>query len=439
MSANGYYGQQSSDIRATVAISQNEASYGTTRTLNLPDGRMVPVTIPPGTYAGQEIRIEGYGQPVINGGSLGALLITISIPAAESFGSQPYPLTSGTNTPTAFIAPPPPPPGQSSYSGVNQGVNFTNYPVQGQTPPSLPYGAQQASAHQFTPSYIPNAPYYGTQGQPPIVPPRSSRRPLLVTLAITALALLVIVGSVLYYATVYQPQQQHALATATANAHAKSIITTSTAQTIATNTAQSNATATVVAKPLSDYKTITAKTPDLLNDPLSKPDTNNWDTNANCVFTGGTYHAIETQQGFFYDCAAKATNFTHFLFQTKMTFLRGVYGGILFRSDPANSKYYLLRFNCNTGHYILYLYTDKQAKNAKTLLDGTSVSFKTGLNQANQIAVLARGKTIALYVNATYVGSVDDTTFEVGEIGVFAENNQEAAEISFEQAQVWNA
>lgn len=424
MSANGYYGQQSGDIRATVAISQNEASYGTTRTLNLPDGRMVPVTIPPGTRAGQELRIEGYGQQSSSGGPSGALLLTISIPPAENFGSQPYPLMSGNDSPTAFLAPPPPPPNQPSYSGFAQAGNFTNYPIQGQTPP---------------PPYAPGAPYYAAQGQSPVLPPRPSRRPLIVTLAIVALALLLIVGSVLYYATVYQPQQQHARATATANARTKSILTTSTAQTVATNTSQNNATSTVVSQPLSDYSTITAKTPDLLNDPLSGPDTNNWDTNANCAFTGGTYHAIEIQQGFFYDCAAKATNFTHFLFQIKMTFLRGVYGGILFRSDPANSKYYLLRFNHNTGHYDLYLYVDQQAKDAKTLLDGTSISFKTDLNQANQIAVLARGKTITLYVNGAYVDSVNDSTFAGGEIGVFAEDNQEATEISFAQAQVWNA
>jgi hypothetical protein len=122
-----------------------------------------------------------------------------------------------------------------------------------------------------------------------------------------------------------------------------------------------------------------------------------------------------------------------------MTFLQGVYGGIFFRSDPGNSKYYLLRFNRSTGHYDLYLYTDKQASNAKRLLDGTSTNFNTNLNQANLIAVLARGKTITLYVNSTYVDSVDDSTFAGGQIGVFAEDNQEASEVAFQQAQVWNA
>ena len=437
MSANGYYGQQSGDLRATLAISQNEASYGTTRTLNMPDGHVIPVIIPPGIRSGQEIRLEGQGQQITNGGPLGALILTVSIPPTENFGSQPYPLI-GTDTPTEFIAPPPPPPVQPPYSGGNSGSNFTNYPVQGQTLHPPVYDNSQAAAR---PSLPPYDPYYGIQGQPPVVPlrPPSFRRPLIATLVLVTLALLIIVGSILYYATAYLPQQQRVQATATASAQARSTMTTGTAQAGATITAQALATATIETRPLNDYKNITAKTPDLLNDPLSSPGINNWDTNANCAFTGGTYHATETQSGFFYDCAAKATNFSHFLFQIKMTFLKGIYGGILFRSDPANAKYYLLRFNRSTGHYDLYLYTDKQAKNAKRLLNSTTASFKTDLNQTNQIAVLARGNTITLYVNSTYVDSVDDATYGSGQIGVFAEDNQEPAEISFAQAQVWNA
>ena len=108
MSANGYYSQQGGDLRATLAISQSEAAYGTTRMLNLPDGRVIPVTISPGMRSGQEIRLEGQGQQTTIGGPPGALILTVSIPTTENFGSQPYAL-SGTDTPTEFIAPPPPP------------------------------------------------------------------------------------------------------------------------------------------------------------------------------------------------------------------------------------------------------------------------------------------------------------------------------------------
>jgi len=434
MGANRYYGQQGGDLRATLAVSPNEAAYGTTRMLNLPDGRTIQVTVPPNTHSGQEIHLEGQGQSITSGGPLGALILTIAIAQSENFGSQPYPF-GGTDTPTEFIAPPPPP-AQPSYSGINQANNFTNYPPQGQTPPPPVYPA---------PSYVTqpasqqaNTPYYGVQGQLPVVPPKK-RRPLIVTLAIAVLAVLVIVGSLIYYGAVYQPQQQHTAATATAVAQAKGTSAAGTAQVVATDKTQLNATATAVAQPRIDYANITAKTPDLLNDPLTNPDTYNWDTNANCSFKGGSYHVTAAQNGFFFDCPARNTQFSHFLFQVKMTFLKGDYGGILFRDDAANSKFYLLRIDRATGGYDLYVYTGRQANNAKRLLSSTTSVLNTDLNQTNQIAVLARSQTINLYFNSTYIDSVNDATVGSGDISVFAEDNGNPAEVAFQQAQVWNA
>ena len=56
-----YDAQQSGDIRATLALSQSEASNGTSRILNLPDGRQVVVPVPAGIRDGQEVRLEGQG------------------------------------------------------------------------------------------------------------------------------------------------------------------------------------------------------------------------------------------------------------------------------------------------------------------------------------------------------------------------------------------
>ncbi len=443
MGANGYNGQQSGDLRATLAVSRDEAAYGTTRMLNLPDGRTIQVIVPPNTHTGQEIQLEGLGQSITAGGPLGALILTIAIAQSENFGSQPYPL-GGTDTPTEFIAPPPPPPPppptQASYSGLNQTNNFTNYPPQGQTLPPPVYPGT-LYANQPVPQQA-NTPFHGAQGYPPVAPlqnKRTSRRPLLVTLAIAVLAVLVIVGSLIYYGAVYQPQQQHVVATATAVAQVKGTSAASTAQVAATNTTQLNATATAVAQPRIDYATITAKTPDLLNDPLTNPDTYNWDTNANCSFKGGSYHVTSAQNGFFNDCAARNTAFSHFLFQVKMTFLKGDYGGILFRADLTNSKFYLLRIDRATGGYDLYIYTGNKASDAKRLLSSTTSVLNTDLNQTNQIAVLARGQTLSLYFNSTYIDKVNDATVPSGEISLFAEDNGNPAELSFQQAQVWNA
>ncbi len=90
-----YEGQQSGDIRATLALSREEAMNGTSRTLNLPGGRQIVVPVPAGIRDGQEIRLEGQGQPSMYGGR-GTLILTIALVPAqgqvheENFGRQPY-------------------------------------------------------------------------------------------------------------------------------------------------------------------------------------------------------------------------------------------------------------------------------------------------------------------------------------------------------------
>ncbi len=66
------------DYKATMEISINEAYNGTSRIINV-DGQKLRVTIKPGAYDGQELRIKGKGQVSYNGGSQGDLYIKIKI------------------------------------------------------------------------------------------------------------------------------------------------------------------------------------------------------------------------------------------------------------------------------------------------------------------------------------------------------------------------
>src|SRR5947209_2567867 len=66
------------DIRATVAVSREEAQRGATRTLNLPGGRRITVPIPSGIPDGQVIRLEGQGDTASDG-TTGALVLTIAV------------------------------------------------------------------------------------------------------------------------------------------------------------------------------------------------------------------------------------------------------------------------------------------------------------------------------------------------------------------------
>lgn len=119
-----------------------------------------------------------------------------------------------------------------------------------------------------------------------------------------------------------------------------------------------------------------------------------------------------------------------------MTILSGQLGGIIFRADSANSKFYLLRL-AQDGSYDLYLYVDKTGTTAKKLTFGNATNMHTGLKVENTLAVVAHGSQIDIYINDHYQTSISDTTFQSGQIGVVAENDGSLSEVAYTRAQVW--
>lgn len=67
-----------SDIRATLAISEAEALRGASRTLTLPNGQQIIISIPPGTSNGQVIR-KVLDQPSSSSESVSNLILTIAV------------------------------------------------------------------------------------------------------------------------------------------------------------------------------------------------------------------------------------------------------------------------------------------------------------------------------------------------------------------------
>ncbi|WP_374448031.1 J domain-containing protein, partial [Stella sp.] len=57
-------------IRLTLRVPFLEAARGGKRPLQLPDGRVVNVTIPPGTEDGQQLRLRGQAPPEMGGGDV---------------------------------------------------------------------------------------------------------------------------------------------------------------------------------------------------------------------------------------------------------------------------------------------------------------------------------------------------------------------------------
>ncbi len=180
--------------------------------------------------------------------------------------------------------------------------------------------------------------------------------------------------------------------------------------------------------------------PPTLNDPLSTNDANNWtemtsaDGKFSCAFSGGVYHVSAP----FMPCLAQARNFGDLAYQVQMTIVKGEFGGIVFRVDSSQTKYYTFYID-RYGTYTLKTSVDNTGNRDYVLGTGTSARFRTGLNQANLLTVIARGSNIYLYINQHFITRASDTTYRAGQIGVFGGNSSQApADVVFSHAQVWN-
>ena len=112
------------------------------------------------------------------------------------------------------------------------------------------------------------------------------------------------------------------------------------------------------------------------------------------------------------------------------------FGGIIFRADTTNTKFYLFRVG-QDGSYDLYYYPDKEGAHAKNLASGNSTSILTGANQTNLIAVAANNGAIDLYINKKYLTSVNDSSLSSGKVGVIAQGGASPGDVAYTQAQVW--
>jgi len=321
----------------------------------------------------------------------------------------------------------------------------TAYGSDSYVPPSIPSGQQNPYTpvpdlyspppppppDYFTPQAGSQAPYSpaftpaGQSGQKP-----APRFPPWLTMLLILLAVIVIGGSALiYYAAVYQPNQLHAQATASAVAQLAR-----TAQAVATTQTQIKATATAAAEnPYTHSGTL------VLSDPLSDNSKGyQWSEDPiNCGFTNGSYHVKAPNPNYSDYCLANASYFSDFTFEVQMQIIKGDGGGITFRHSgtaTGNNQYNFTVYQ--DGTYNLWM---QKESNIPTLESGSSAAIKQGLNQSNLLAVIAKGSIIRVYVNHQQIAVVTDSTFSNGQLGFLADpNNSHPTELVFSNAKVWN-
>lgn len=73
------------DVSYTLKVPLVDAAAGTTTSVRMASGKILKVTIPPGTENGQVLRLKGQGMPGIGGGGAGAALVEVLIEQGGAF------------------------------------------------------------------------------------------------------------------------------------------------------------------------------------------------------------------------------------------------------------------------------------------------------------------------------------------------------------------
>jgi hypothetical protein len=406
--------EQGGDLQATLAISKVEAQFGTRRTLTLPGGRQITVSIPAGIQDGHVMRMEGLGNPSHAAGMLGALLLTLSV--QENGGHAPY----------------------EERSMVGLTLPASNPGIHGVVAPVTPV---------------------------PVPPVKKKGISLRITILIGLAVLMIVASTGFFYlrnigstppttannnanaiATTHAQDSTVFAATSTAVAQSQKTVvsggvtaTPGITPTSVTSTPQTNGTtATANGNPYPPYTGTLA-----LNDPLAdNSGGHDWqligDQYGACAFANGAYQINYSHVGFYLFCTGLNTSFSNFAFQVQMTIVQGDTGGVVFRVNDASTTFYYFHIN-RRGAYSLDLYVDNTRKNATTLISGSAPSFSTGLNQPNLIAVVARGNTFDIYVNRVRITSTTDpsNSYSTGQIGFSADALDTPTAILFSNAEVW--
>ena len=120
---------------------------------------------------------------------------------------------------------------------------------------------------------------------------------------------------------------------------------------------------------------------------------------------------------------------SNFAIQVDMTIVHGAGGGLIFRFNGANFTGERLRVSPNGSYDIV--------NETKSLVSGSSLAFKQGQNQINQLTIIVQKHTIYFYSNNQFITQVDDSSFNYGAVGFLALDWGEAADVQFENIKIF--
>jgi serine/threonine protein kinase len=432
------------NIQITLTISPLEAVNGTSRTITLPDRRMVTVTVPAGAYDGQIIQLADHGIASSYGNPAGALLITIAISRVEETVVSLLNSTTIENTlPEQSInrnqMPDDHRPGFSSGKIMilalvllliagSIGLFFVNM------------ARQNANAQEnATATSLANSTSIASTAT------SSAQVAAQVNASATAQAQESATAITQAEANTTATAQAQANATATAQAYASATAQAQARETAiviagvtATAGAQASATAGVL-------QTATSGQPvyqDALND-ATNTDTvaAKWNQDTKCIFAPDGYHEKEDTN--WHMCEEATNTYQNVTITVNVRILSGLTGGLLFRvSKDAIGEYsgYLFEIN-SIGQYRIAFFSQHLTVLSFTYLKNwtTSPALKQGPAASNTLQVIARGVTLLFYVNGVFLGPPEtDSTYSSGDIAFYATSDgQTTADVVYSNLNVY--
>ncbi len=191
------------------------------------------------------------------------------------------------------------------------------------------------------------------------------------------------------------------------------------------------------------FAQVTHSSPTLV-DTLSTQDKNQWDENVSngvgCAFSGGKYHASVKTVEHYTDCLEHIKTYSNFAFQGQVQIDSGGAGGLIFRANTSLTSFY--RFSLDDFHNSYKLLvcktctSEQDTSNVETLFSGHGPE-SVQLNQIYTLTVIANKNIFYLYVNGQFLTKEIDGTSQFGELGVYAFEFGQPAEVEFSNMKVW--
>ena len=194
------------------------------------------------------------------------------------------------------------------------------------------------------------------------------------------------------------------------------------------------------------YTRATSGSPQI-SDPLDAESSLSWipGSTETCEFKGGALHGLSKGVAV---CGTTYMYISNFAYQAEVTVLQGTNGGLTFRNEllpsPNGGFYHFMVTTQGTFGLSVRAFTSVNGQTfgygeRQLIAQQHSAAIKTGLHQTNLLSVIARGPDIYLYVNKQFVGHTKDSTSLAGTIGMFSLSDSVTGkvDVTFKNVQVW--